>query len=67
MPVSASLFPSDKLFLIAGPCQLEDDALNLRVAEALARLAEPVPGGGVFKALFDQANPANVDGFRAVP
>ena len=62
--VSPALFPSDKLFLIAGPCQLEDDALNLRVAEALARLAEHVPGGVIFKASFDKANRSNVDGVR---
>lgn len=62
--VSPALFPSDKLFLIAGPCQLEDDALNLRVAEALARLAEHVPGGMIFKASFDKANRSNVDGVR---
>ena len=35
---------------------LEDDALNLRVAEHLARLAERVPGGVIFKASFDKAN-----------
>ncbi len=64
MTVSPSLFPSDKLFLIAGPCQLEDDALNLRVADALARLAEHVPGGVIFKASFDKANRSNVDGVR---
>ena len=62
--VSPALFPSDRLFLIAGPCQLEDDALNLRVAEALARLAEHVPGGVIFKASFDKANRSNVDGVR---
>ena len=62
--VSPALFPSDKLFLIAGPCQLEDDALNLRIAEALARLAEHVPGGVIFKASFDKANRSNVDGVR---
>jgi len=62
--VTASLFPADRLFLIAGPCQLEDDALNLRVAEALARLAEEVPGGIIFKASFDKANRSNVDGVR---
>ena len=62
--VSHSLFPADRLFLIAGPCQLEDDALNLRVAEALARLAEHVPGGVIFKASFDKANRSNVDGVR---
>jgi 2-dehydro-3-deoxyphosphooctonate aldolase (KDO 8-P synthase) len=62
--MTASLFPADRLFLIAGPCQLEDDALNLRVAEALARLAEHVPGGIIFKASFDKANRSNVDGVR---
>ena len=54
-----TLFPADKLFLIAGPCQLEDDALNLRVAEALVRLAEKIPGGIIFKASFDKANRSN--------
>jgi 2-dehydro-3-deoxyphosphooctonate aldolase (KDO 8-P synthase) len=59
-----SPFPADRLFLIAGPCQLEDDALNLRVGEALARLAESVPGGVIFKASFDKANRSNIDGVR---
>jgi len=54
----------DALFLIAGPCVLEDDALNLRVAEHLARLAEHVPGGIVFKASFDKANRSNAGAFR---
>ncbi len=57
-------FPGNQLFLIAGPCQLEDDALNLRVGEALARLAEHVPGGIIYKASFDKANRSNVDGVR---
>jgi len=49
-------FRTDALFLIAGPCVLEDDTLNLRVAEHLARLASRVPGGVIFKASFDKAN-----------
>jgi 2-dehydro-3-deoxyphosphooctonate aldolase (KDO 8-P synthase) len=57
--VTVSAFPSNALFLIAGPCQLEDDALNLRVAESLARLAERVPGGVIYKASFDKANRSN--------
>ena len=61
---SVARFPPDLLFLIAGPCQLEDDALNLRVGEALARLAEHVPGGVIYKASFDKANRSNVDGVR---
>ncbi len=55
----AAAFPATALFLIAGPCQLEDDSLNLRVAEHLARLAERVPGGIIFKASFDKANRSN--------
>ena len=60
----ADLFRRDALFLIAGPCQLEDDALNLRVGEHLARLAERVPGGIIFKASFDKANRSNVGATR---
>ena len=65
-PVTAriELFPADRLFLIAGPCVLESDDLNLRVAEKLARLAERVPGGVIFKASFDKANRSNVDAAR---
>jgi len=59
-----SHFRRDALFLIAGPCVLEDDALNLRVAEHLARLAESVPGGIVFKASFDKANRSNAGAHR---
>lgn len=60
----ASYFRRDALFLIAGPCVLEDDALNLRVAEHLARLAEAVPGGIIFKASFDKANRSNAGAHR---
>jgi 2-dehydro-3-deoxyphosphooctonate aldolase (KDO 8-P synthase) len=57
-------FPTDALFLIAGPCVLETDALNLRVGEHLARLAERVPGGIIYKASFDKANRSNKDAAR---
>jgi 2-dehydro-3-deoxyphosphooctonate aldolase (KDO 8-P synthase) len=57
-------FPRDALFLIAGPCVLEDDNLNLRVGDALARLADVVPGGIVFKASFDKANRSNASAHR---
>jgi 2-dehydro-3-deoxyphosphooctonate aldolase (KDO 8-P synthase) len=53
-------FPGDQLFLIAGPCVVEDDALNLRVGEHLARLAERVPGGVIYKASFDKANRSSI-------
>jgi len=60
----AEHFRRDALFLIAGPCVLEDDALNLRVAEHLAHLAPMVPGGIIFKASFDKANRSNVGAHR---
>jgi 2-dehydro-3-deoxyphosphooctonate aldolase (KDO 8-P synthase) len=54
-----AIFRDDALFLIAGPCVLEDDKLNLGVAEALAKLNGKIPGGVVYKASFDKANRSN--------
>jgi 2-dehydro-3-deoxyphosphooctonate aldolase (KDO 8-P synthase) len=62
----APLFPSDRLFLIAGPCQAEGDALNLRIAEVLARVSEQVPGGVIYKASFDKANRSNAGATRGL-
>ena len=58
------IFQDDALFVIAGPCVLEDDALNLRVADTLAKLADKVPGGIVYKASFDKANRSNAEAAR---
>jgi len=58
------IFHDDELFLIAGPCVLEDDALNLEVAEKLAQLADTIPGGVVYKASFDKANRSNAKAAR---
>jgi 2-dehydro-3-deoxyphosphooctonate aldolase (KDO 8-P synthase) len=46
----------ERFALIAGPCVLEDDALNLEVAGALARLSTELALPVVFKASFDKAN-----------
>jgi len=62
--ISERLFRDDALFVIAGPCVLEDDALNLHVAEQLAKLADRIPGGVVYKASFDKANRSNAAGHR---
>jgi 2-dehydro-3-deoxyphosphooctonate aldolase (KDO 8-P synthase) len=58
------VFRSDALFLIAGPCVLEADELNLRVADHLARLAPRVPGGIIYKASYDKANRSNAGASR---
>ena len=60
MPV----FSDEAFFVIAGPCVLENDKLNLKIAEHLARLQERVPGGIVYKASFDKANRSNADAPR---
>ncbi|HMA01766.1 MAG: 3-deoxy-8-phosphooctulonate synthase [Gemmatimonas sp.] len=57
--MTGARFPVDAFFVIAGPCVIEDDELNFRVADHLARLAERVPGGIIFKASFDKANRSN--------
>jgi 2-dehydro-3-deoxyphosphooctonate aldolase (KDO 8-P synthase) len=44
--------------VVAGPCVLEDDALNLRVAEAVARIGADTGVRMVFKGSFDKANRA---------
>jgi 2-dehydro-3-deoxyphosphooctonate aldolase (KDO 8-P synthase) len=43
-------------FLIAGPCVLEDDQLNVGIGSALARLADELNLPIIFKASFDKAN-----------
>ena len=60
----SQLFPADRLFLIAGPCVVEDDALNMRIAAELARLQTRVPGGIIYKASFDKANRSNAGAVR---
>lgn len=52
------------LFLMAGPCVIETQALCLRIARHLADLAERLRVGMVFKASFDKANRSSVKGFR---
>jgi 2-dehydro-3-deoxyphosphooctonate aldolase (KDO 8-P synthase) len=43
-------------FLIAGPCVIESDALNLQVAEALVALGARTGLHVIYKASFDKAN-----------
>jgi 2-dehydro-3-deoxyphosphooctonate aldolase (KDO 8-P synthase) len=54
----------ERFTLIAGPCVLEDDALNLGVARALARVGADLDLPVVFKASFDKANRARGDAPR---
>lgn len=51
-------------FLIAGPCVLEDDALNLRIAHELAQLGSELVVPIIYKASFDKANRSRPDAPR---
>jgi len=50
--------------LIAGPCVVESDEVNLRVAEVLAELAHRLGLRVVYKASFDKANRTRADAPR---
>jgi 2-dehydro-3-deoxyphosphooctonate aldolase (KDO 8-P synthase) len=63
-PVDALFEPDGPFFVIAGPCVLEDDALNLRVGEALAATADALRLPIIFKASFDKANRSRADSPR---
>ncbi len=54
----------ERFTLIAGPCLVEDEGLNLEVGEALARLASDLDIPIVFKASFDKANRSKLDAPR---
>ncbi len=50
--------------VVAGPCVLEDDALNLQVARKLAELAQRLGFRAIFKASFYKANRTSRDAHR---
>ncbi len=54
----------ERFTLIAGPCVLEGDALNVRVATELARLSAELDLPVVFKSSFDKANRSKLDAPR---
>src|SRR5436190_1699766 len=50
------MFKPHEFFLIAGPCVLEDDALNIGIGASLARIADDLHIPIIYKASFDKAN-----------
>lgn len=52
------------LFLIAGPCVIESEALVMQVAETMKAMTDELGIPYVFKASFDKANRSSVDSFR---
>ena len=51
-------------FLIAGPCVVESDELNLKVGEALAQIGRRLALPIIYKASFDKANRSRLQAAR---
>lgn len=60
------LFPKDKLFLIAGPCVIESEALCFEIAEKMVETTKRLGIPYIFKASFDKANRSSIHSFRGV-
>jgi 2-dehydro-3-deoxyphosphooctonate aldolase (KDO 8-P synthase) len=54
----------EPLFLIAGPCVVESEALVMSVAETMQRLTERLKIPYVFKASYDKANRTSANSYR---
>ena len=52
------------LFLLAGPCVIEDDAMPFEVAQTLKDMTDSLGIPFVFKASFDKANRTSLESFR---
>jgi 2-dehydro-3-deoxyphosphooctonate aldolase (KDO 8-P synthase) len=59
----ASLLPGD-LFLIAGPCVIENEAIAFETAEGLKEICAGLNIAFIFKSSFDKANRTAVTSFR---
>ena len=52
------------LFLVAGPCVIEDDDTTLRVASFLKETQDLLEIPIIFKSSYDKANRTSLDSFR---
>ena len=62
-----SLTTPNRLFLIAGPCVIESEALCLKVAAAMKKTCARLGIAYVFKASFDKANRTSGKSAQRIP
>lgn len=55
-----------RLFLIAGPCVVENEALTIEIAAKLKEITEKLDIQLIFKASFDKANRSSVSSYRGL-
>lgn len=56
----------EQLFVIAGPCVIEDETICRQIAEQLLSITQEVGIGLVYKASFDKANRSSISSFRGL-
>jgi len=56
--------PDESLFLIAGPCVVESEALTIDIAGKLQEISQNLSINLIFKASFDKANRSSVSSYR---
>lgn len=64
--VSNAIIGDSRLFLIAGPCIIENEKLTLRIAETLKNIASEKKIPFIFKASYDKANRLSHKSYRGV-
>ena len=60
---SAAIHPGE-LFLIAGPCVIENEEITFETAERLKAICADLNIPFIFKSSFDKANRTSVSSFR---
>lgn len=56
----------NKLFLISGPCVIENQEMLLRIADKVQKITDELGIVYIFKASFDKANRTSVSSYRGV-
>ncbi|KPJ77471.1 MAG: 2-dehydro-3-deoxyphosphooctonate aldolase, partial [Deltaproteobacteria bacterium SG8_13] len=55
---------ADRLFLISGPCVIEDEALMMQTAEALKKMSEKLQLPVIFKSSFMKDNRSSLEHYH---
>ncbi len=61
---SANIYPDGPLFLISGPCVIEDKATTMEIALFLKEIGEEMDIPVIFKTSYDKANRTSLSSFR---
>ncbi|MFZ4523376.1 MAG: 3-deoxy-8-phosphooctulonate synthase [Bacteroidales bacterium] len=57
---------SDRFFLIAGPCVVENEAMPMEIAEYIRKITDRLEIPFIFKASYQKANRSRVDSFTGI-